>query len=419
MQQIVRRIVFAIGVVSLSACASVADSDGGTQPLLTALPRALSADEQIAATATTEFGLALLRRVNSGALRDSNLALSPVSASVALGMLMNGAEQETQAEIRRTLGFGTRDISQINAAYRALLPLLTTLDPSVTMRFANAAWFGEKTPPSAVFQRTLVDAFNANVQAVRFEDQATVNIINNWASGATNGRIPSIFDRFVGDELAVLANATYFKGKWRSQFSADATRPGQFRTGTSTSISVPMMNTPSGLYRAGQTPDGGLIAELPFGGDAFVMTIVRPPIGTLNTVIDSLTPARWNALLARLPVESTTDQLTLPKFRLETSRELGGDLSALGMPRAFRRDAQLNAMFATPVIDAAVTSVKQKVFVDINEEGGEAAAVTAVTIRPVSTSFGLIINQPFLFAIRERLTGTVLFFGKVLRPVAP
>lgn len=411
-----RRLTHIVGAVLLTACASVTDSAGDPQPILTSLPRTLSSDEQIAATATTEFGLALFRRMNTGAVRDSNLAVSPISASVVLGMLMNGAEQETLNEIRSTLGFGTREVAQVNAAYKALIPLLQQLDPSVTMRFANAAWFALETPPAATFSQALRDAFSAQIETVSFSAPSTIQSINAWASGATNGRIPEIVTSFRGDEIAILANATYFKGKWRSQFDAAQTRPAPFRTAPNRSLTVPTMFSPSGLFRAGVTADGTQVAELPFGGDAFVMTIVQPPLGSLNAAIDSLTPARWQALVSRLSADTRSDQLHLPKFRLETARELRDDLMALGMRRAFQ-GAQLRPLFRDPV-PAAVSSVRQKVFIDINEEGGEAAAVTTVEIIRTSAQPGVVVDQPFFFAIRERLTGTVLFLGKVVNPAA-
>lgn len=418
-----RRVRWSATVLSVSlvltACVTPTDNSQKAQPVISALPRALSGDEQVAATATTEFGLALFRSVNARTARDSSLTLSPVSASLALALLLNGAEGETFDQVRRTLGFGDRALAPINAAYKSLIPLLTTLDPSVKMTFANAAWFSLSSPPSAAYSERVADTFAAKVATLSFGAPATVTTINTWASDATNARIPKIVDRFNGDEIAFLANATYFKGKWRSQFAPSDTRPSAFRVTAAQTVQVPTMSSATGLIRIGTLPDGTQVGELPYGGDAFVMDIVLPPLGRIESTIDSLTPTRWRSMLATLPDSMTSTLVQLPKFRLEVSRVLNEDLIALGMPRPFA-SAQLVPMFASPMRNLAVSTVLQKVFVDVNEEGTEAAAVTSITIELTSAGpRGFVVDRPFLFVIRDRLTGTILFMGKVLRPMAP
>lgn len=415
----VARACLLVGAFSvLNGCRDSTDGSQGQQPVISALPRVLSGDEQIAATATTDFGLALFRSVNASSGRDANLALSPISASIALGMLMNGAEGETLAQIRSTLGFGTRDVSQVNAAYKALLPLLTALDPSVKMVFANAAWFDTAAAPAAAFSQRLTDVFAAQVSSVPLLAPTTVPAINSWVSNATNARITRMVERFTSDDIAYLLNATYFKGQWRTQFDPAKTRAADFRLPSGTVVQVPTMFTGEGLLRLRGMADGTAVGELPFGGDAFAMTIVVPPLGKLESLIDSLTPARWTAMIAQLPAMAGELPIQLPKFRIETTRELKETLAALGMPRPFE-GAELGPMFANPMQGVAVSTVLQKVFVDVNEEGAEAAAATGIGIRLVSVPVGLTVDRPFLFVIRERLSGTILFIGKVTQPARP
>ncbi len=402
----------------LAACSSATDGSNGTQPLITVLPRALSGTEQLAATATTDFGLALFRSVNARSARNDNLALSPISASLALGMLLNGAEGETLDQVRRTLGFAARQVTEVNGAYAALIPLLTTLDPSVKMVFANAAWFDTSAAPSATFTQSLAATFNAKVTSAPLLDPSTPTAINAWVSNATNARIPKMVDRFERGDVAYLLNATYFKGQWRSQFDATKTRPADFRQTPVAVLRVPTMSASDALVRQASLTDGTQVGEMPFGGDAFVMSFVIPPLGKLESTIDSLTPARWRAMVAALPAATAKLPVQLPKFRLEVKRELKDDLAAIGMPRPFF-DAQLAPMFAKPLGGLVVTSVLQRVFVDVNEEGAEAAAATGVGIGVTSLPVGLYIDRPFLFVIRERLSGTILFIGKVVRPEAP
>jgi serine protease inhibitor len=418
MRIIGRNVVAVAATLLTQACSSPTDGAKSAQPLISALPRALSGDEKLAADATTEFGLALFRTVNARSARDSSLALSPISASLALGMLMNGAELETLDQVRRTLAFSDRPVPQINAAYKALIPLLSTLDPSVKMAFANAAWFDIGSPPSTTFTQSLTDVFAARVSTLQLTAPGTVGTINDWVSAATNARIPKIVESFRSDDIALLVNATYFKGNWRAQFDKARTQSAPFQVSSTVTVSVPTMMNDDGLVRLGRGAGNTTVGEIPFGGDAFVMTIAVPPLGALESMIDSLTPARWKALLATMPPATDTLRIQLPRFRLETSRTLNAALSELGMPRPFM-NAQLNPMFVTPASNRIISSVLQKVFVDVNEEGAEAAAATSVGIGVTSLPPSLTVDRPFLFVIRERLSGTILFIGKVVRPVAP
>ncbi len=410
----------ALAVAGFSACTGPTDASQSAQPIIRSLPRALSGDEQVAATATTEFGLALFRSVNARTARDSNLALSPISASLALGMLLNGAEGETLTQVRGTLGFGDRPVAQVNAAYKALIPLLSSLDPSVKMTFANAAWFDVRAPASAAFAQTITDAFAGRVSSLPLTAPSTITTINRWASDATNAKITKIVESFSSDDVAMLANATYFKGRWRSQFDASDTRPLPFSVTASVTAQVPTMSRADGLLRLARLPDGTQIGELPYGGDAFVMDVIMPPQGKLESTIDSLTPARWRAMLALLPDSAGKLRIQLPKFRLVVSRKLNEDLARLGMPRPFTNGgAQLAPMFAVPTGPLMISSVAQSIYVDVNEEGTEAAAVTSIIVGVTSLPPSFVVDRPFLFVIRDRLTGTLLFVGKVVRPTAP
>ena len=251
---------------------------------------------------------------------------------------------------------------------------------------------------------------------LRLTAPSTVPTINAWVSAATNARIPRIVESFTSDDIALLVNATYFKGRWRAQFDPARTQPATFQVSPSVLIQVPTMANDKALVRLSRSGNNTVVGEIPFGGDAFAMTIVMPPLGGLEAMIDSLTPARWRELIYALPRVSDTLTVRLPRFRIETTRKLNADLTALGMPRPFI-NAQLNPMFVTPSSQRVISSVLQKVFVEVNEEGAEAAAATSIGIGATSLPPSLIVNRPFLFVIRERLTGTILFMGKVVRPV--
>jgi serpin B len=273
-------------------------------------------------------------------------------------------------------------------------------------------------PPSPAFTSRISDTFGARVSSLSFGAPSSITTINDWVSAATNARIPKIVSQFDAGTVAMLINATWFKGKWRAQFDPQKTHSAPFNVTASSTVPVSLMFNETGLVRTATLRNGTVVGELPYGGDAFVMDVLMPPVGQLESFVDSLTPAVWTSAIAALPDSARGMSVSLPKFRLETSRELKQDLAALGMPRAFG-DAQLAPMFAAGGAGTSVSSVRQRVFVDVNEEGTEAAAVTSVTIVVTSIQQAFSVDRPFLFAIRERLTGTILFLGKVVRPVAP
>jgi serpin B len=172
-----------------------------------------------------------------------------------------------------------------------------------------------------------------------------------------------------------------------------------------------------GGFRVRQLSAGTLAAELPYGGDAFVMTAILPPQNAdINTFIDALTPQLLQALTSEM--SDAPMLLRLPKFRLAWEDELNDELKSLGMQRAFVPDgADFTPLSASLGRHLYVSKVRQKTFVDVNEEGTEAAAVTSVDIGVTSAPSSVDFNRPFVFVIRERLSGTILFIGKIVRPV--
>ena len=402
----------------LAAChAATVSTPPEVPPVLTALPRPLGAAEQAFVAATNQFGPLLLARVNAAAPRD-NVFLSPLSASMALGMAMNGASGTTFDEMRATLGFGALPREQVLAASRDLLALLRGLDATVELRIANAIWYRDTFAP-AIAPAFLAEArqyFDATAQGLDFTSPSAVQAINAWVRAGTNGRIPSIVDAIPPAMVMYLVNATYFKGFWRTPFDAARTAPAPFTTLDGARVSVPMM-TRSGSMRAAQ-PDGRTVVELGYGADAFAMTIVLPRAGeSVNDLVASLTPAAWAALLERLGTAQV--DLSLPRFALRWEAELKTPLAAMGMPLAFAGGrADFTRLSPTQGRELFLSTVKQKTAVDVDEAGTVAAAVTSVGVGVTSVPQRLEVrvDRPFVVAIRERLSGALLFLGKVVLP---
>lgn len=407
-------------VLPVLACLIVAacsdpSSPGGPPATITTLPRQLTGVEAEMVAAANGFGFTLLREVNTS-FADSNVFLSPLSASMALGLAMNGAEGVTFQEMRATLGFGPRTHAELNEAYRSLIALLRGLDPGVEFRIANAVYYDIEDIGSAVEPTFLDEArsfFDAEVKGLDFRVPSAITDVNRWAEQNTNGRIPKIIDEIPDRILMLLMNAIYFKGDWRAAFKTSDTRPETFHA-LRGDVTVPMM-TRKGGFRTGQV-SGATVAELPYGGDAFVMTILLPDEGThINTFLSGLTPDTWRQATAAL--RDAEVDLYLPKFRLAWEDTLTDELKRMGMRQAFVPDgADFTRLSRTMGHQLYIDFVKQKAFVDVNEVGTEAAAVTVVGVGVTSMPVPVRIDRPFLFAIRERLSGTVLFLGKIVEP---
>jgi serpin B len=406
-----------IALVVLAAACSDPNAPGGAKKI-TALPRTLSAGEQTVIGASNAFGFNLLRALDR-TRADSNIFMSPLSASMALGMTMNGANGETFDQMRSTLGFGSSTSADINASYRSLIDLLRGLDPTVDFRIANSIWYRAGFP----FEQTFLDEsrqyFDARVAGLDFAAPTAVKTINDWVSQSTNGKIDAIVDGPIGDDVVIyLINAIYFNGSWTTQFDKKLTRPDQFTTVSGARAPVSMMQVKT-TARVAATADAQII-DVPYGGGAYAMTILLPKPGkSISDVAAGLTAESWQTAVASASDRSI--ELQMPKFTLRWEALLNDPLQALGMRLAFQGDfADFTRMSRTAGNRLYISKVKQKSFVDVHEQGTEAAAATSVEISVTSIGLNDVIrvDRPFVFAIRERLSGTIVFLGKIVRPPA-
>ena len=398
----------ALLALTLSACSA---DPTGPPPLLTELPRALSVAEATIIDANNAFAFRLLQEV---ATADSNVFLSPLSVSLALGMTMNGAAGTTLDEMKQALNFGPLSMAEINSGYRSLLTLLRGLDSRTQLSIANSIWFDAAFPARQSFIDATRDAFNAEIRAVAFGNPATIGQINGWVNEATRGKIPTIIDAISPQDVMFLINAIFFKGDWRHSFRASETQPRPFYA-TDGSQMVPMMS------RKGPVALGAgayhTIGEMQYGNGAFAMTVLMPrrdvPLD-VHALTDSLTVERWAQWTAGMTEQSNIDVL-FPRLKLEYERSLVDELSVLGMQEAFQDGvANFSGLFdggAQPFI----SDVRHKTFVEVNEQGTTAAAATAVTVGVTSAPPSFQVDRPFIVVLRERLSGTILFVGKIVR----
>ncbi|MGQ0537875.1 MAG: serpin family protein [Gemmatimonadaceae bacterium] len=413
------RVISLLTLAALAACRTAAVTDSATQPdSIRSLSRELTTGERALVTASDTFGVALLKALNASRA-DSNMFLSPLSVSMALGMVMNGAAGTTYDEMRRGLGFGVLPQEEINKSYESLTDLLLGLDKHVTFKIANSVWTDQKfaTSVEPAFLGTVKQYFDAEAAVIDFRSPNAVPTINTWAEQNTAGRIKRVLDRIADNEVMFLMNAIYFKGDWRIAFDPKQTAPRPFTLLSGQRIQVPTMYR-KGNVRRGQIL-GATVVELPYGGSAFTMTVLLPDSGTtVNTLIGRLTPNTWRQ--AQTAAQLADVGLYLPKLKLSWKAGLLPELYTLGMndmQNPSVADFSKLARGARPG-DLYITKVQHDSYVDVNEVGTEAAAVTTVGVGVTSVCLtcDVRIDRPYLFAITERLSGTVLFVGKIVRP---
>jgi len=399
-------------LLALAACGESPTGPGHVDEI-TELPRQLTAGEIEVIGASNRFAFDLLRL--AGVPAEKNLFLSPVSASMALGMTMNGTAGETFSQMRSALGFGGLSIDEIDASYRSLIDLLLDLDPTVEMAIGNSVWSRSGFPVRQTFLDTVKQYFDAEAAELDFSAPASADRINQWVSDATKGKIEEIVPKPIPAEVVMyLINAIYFKGTWTWQFDPNDTQDAPFHLADGSTQSMRLMKLDGGMpYRR---TDRYQAVDLPYGGKAFSMTVVLPAEGVdLGDLVASFDEAAWADLTGGFTDLRGT--LWLPRFQMSYQRVLNDDLKALGMTDAFD-DALADFSPLSPVSGLYISKVLQKSWVAVDEKGTEAAAATSVEVGLTSAGggFTMRVDRPFLFVLRERLSGTILFVGEMVAP---
>jgi serpin B len=303
---------FAVSAAALvlAACAEKAPT-GPAEPL-EALPRQLSAAEQVASAAANRFAFDLLRELHGGA-PDSNAFISPLSVSMALGMTANGAVGGTLDAMRDALRVSDVPEAELNAAYRDLVALLRELDPAVDLRIANSVWLHEDFPFHSAFSDVVHEYFGATSTTLDLYAPDALTRINGWAGDNTNGKITTVLESMPDDARALLMNAVYFNGAWRDRFDVAHTHDAPFLSGTGAPVSARLM-TQASTFRYTESTDVQAV-ELPYGNGAFVMTVLLPKPGrTLAALVNELDTARWNGIVSAMRQQEV--ELFLPKLQL-------------------------------------------------------------------------------------------------------
>jgi serpin B len=370
----------------------------------------LAASSQALLQKTNSFAFHFLSRVNASVKED--YIVSPLSMQFLLGMILNGTQGTTADEICQVLGYGAGEVEAVNEFALSMMEQLPGLDEKTVLDIANAIFVNQSYSIKDTYKTEVVKFYEAEVANKDFQDPATLEAINQWASDHTNGLIPKVLDMIDPDEdLAILMNALYFKGQWTVPFPKENTGKEPFLKENGKKADVDMMKkgTMPLAYRAG---NGFRAVSLPYGNEAFSMVVLLPDEGkTVADVIAALGALEWTDFLHSMD-HSARVNLWLPKFKTTTKVKLNGILADMGMPQAFTPYADFKALSDNAL---RLTSVQQDAIIIVDEEGTEAAAVSTGTVGVTSVPpppVDFHVDRPFLYLITESGTGAILFAGK-------
>lgn len=417
LRSVIFKAVITLTILAWQGCSNPSEPEDNQLTI-----RSLTPAEAELAASSDIFGLKLFKEI-ARQQPDKNIFISPLSVSMALGMTANGASTTTLEAMRHTLELDNLTEEESNAAYQSLIELLTTVDPEVRFDIANSIWYRDTWTFNEEFLQRCIDYFKAVVQGLDFSDPAAADIINAWVDENTNGKIKEIVDQPISATTVMfLINALYYKGIWTYEFDPEATVDDAFTLLNGSTVPCRMMNQEADLlYYETETFQA---VDLPYGGELFSMTIILPRPGIpIDTVVTALNPEQWGAWIGHLDTAGV--HVELPRFKLSYDLLMNDVLKALGMEIAFSTSqADFGRMLAADGSSPGVLfidKVKHKTFVQVDEEGTEAAAVTSVEIGFTSVDPGapihMRIDRPFVFVIRERTSGTLLFMGKIVEPV--
>lgn len=360
-----------------------------------------------------EFGLELLRTVVDSE-QEPNIMISPASVSIALGMAYNGAKTTTMDAFEQVLNYEGLTRQEVNEITKELITVLVTNVRGNLLEIANSMWYDEGFPVEQEFIDLNTNYYDAEVREIDFRTAEAVKTINDWVSDNTNGKIEEIINAIDPAVMMILINAIYFNCIWETEFDPKDTDEAPFYTESGEVYGqVEMMNLES-TFNAVRTDDFSAV-ELPYKNGKFSMYLFLPAEGTpVDGLVAQLDGETWNEWLGMF-TETEDFTIEMPKFKFAYQRSLADDLKSMGLEIAFTTEADFSGI--SP-IDLFISDVIHKTYIDVNEKGTEAAAVTAILFEATSMEpFSYLrLDRPFLFAITENSSNSIIFIGKVQEP---
>jgi len=378
----------------------------------------LNAPEQTLANSGKCFTFSLLSSVIEAENSDVNISISPFSLNSVLAMAMNGAAGDTKDSIKRAMGFGNLSDTEINAYFKKVKETVLITDQSAKIIIANSLWYRQEAIVEIPFVNINKTYFDSEIKPIDFSDQSNVNVINKWCSDNTNGLINNVIESIKQEDFMYLINALYFKAPWQKgyAFEKDKTVFKPFSLPEGGSAEVKMMVAENDVIHYS---DANLsMISIPYGNGAFSMLLFLPAQNSdpVKTAAKLSEESYLNAIIAQSYKKRV--RMEIPKFKFRYNVSLNDILKSRGMAIAYN---PLTADFSNAFggVSLFISDVKQFNYINVDEEGTEAAAVTVITvgITSIPQIQDFILNRPFLFAIRENTSGVILFAGKVGNPV--
>ena len=365
---------------------------------------------------SNKFGFKLFSEVLKGDKDQKNVFISPSSVAIALAMTYNGASGSTQQAMAKTLELQGMNLPEINSSYAAALKqLLDNQDPKVQLSIANSLWANQDVTFAPDFLKRTQDFYQAKVSNLNFKDAAASSIINHWVKENTKGKITKIVETIEPNQVLFLINAIYFKGNWSNEFDKSQTAQYPFYITDGRRKQHQMMSQ-EGDYRYYESKQFQAVS-LPYGKDGkFSFYIFLPKQNSnLKAFYQDLNIKKWEKWMTQFNKQKGF--IRLPRFKTDYEVTLNDALKTLGMEEAFSNKANFSGMGK----NFAISQVKHKTFVEVNEEGTEAAAATSVgivatSLREEPEPFRMIVDRPFFCAIRDNQTGSLLFMGSIIDP---
>ncbi|WP_167619790.1 serpin family protein [Maribellus sediminis] len=364
--------------------------------------------------ADNAFGLDLFQHIRTRS-DDENLMISPLSVSLALAMAYNGADNTTKTEMETAMKLNGLTVDQINNSYEMLVDALQSLDEEVVFEIANAIYYQEGFPVHQSFLDINQSVYKAEVESLQF-GPAAVDIINAWVAEKTHDKIKTIIHDLSPQARMVVLNAIYFYGTWTKEFDKDGTKMNRFTRNDGTIAEIPMMSKTDELeYTANELFSA---VKLPYGNGQYQMVVMRPEDGyTSNDLVKELSMEKWTEWSSQFSGPQKV-QVTMPRFKFGFKSQLNNILEQMGMEQAFTSNADFSKISDEKLY---ISEVIHKTYIDVNETGTEAAAVTAIVFEVTSAGPGpekiyFTVDKPFVFAITEEDTGAILFIGEVQNP---
>ena len=359
-------------------------------------------------SANNQFALGFYLQISEND-KESNIFFSPSSIFTAFAIAYEGARDNTATEMQQVFGF-EKDDSKRKAGFVQMQEMLNPQDEEYLLSLANALWLAKGFEAKPEYVETAKTYYDSSVKTVDFASKEDgLDIINQWVDEKTNGKIEKIFEKLKPNTKLVITNAIYFKGSWTEPFDKENTANGKFYLDEKTIIQVPMMELKT-TYLNFARNDHVQILELPYEGDKVSMLILLPnEVGKLESLEKSLSDENLDTLTEDMQI--TKVKVHLPKFKLETKYDLVSALQDMGIYDAFGNANFSGISDSGLYIDRAV----HKAFVEVNEEGTEAAAATGMAMLE-SGPMPFTVNHPFMFVIQDNDTDQILFMGRVMDP---